>query len=48
MKEKLETKLDEIRAQKERVMADYHALSGAEQMLLQLIKELSENENDNG
>lgn len=48
MKENLEKKLEEIRTQKERTIADYHALSGAEQMLLQLIKELSEDENDNG
>jgi len=48
MKENLEKKLSEIRTQKEKTVANLNALSGAEQMLLQLIKELSEDENDNG
>lgn len=48
MKENLEKKLEEIRTQKEKTIANLNALSGAEQMLLQLIKELTENENNNG
>ena len=48
MKEKLEAKLNEIKQQQEQALANFHALQGAEQMLLQLIKELTENENDNG
>lgn len=39
MTEKLNKKLTEIRKQKELVMANYNALCGAEQMLLQLIEE---------
>ena len=42
MKEKLNTKLEEIRNQKEQVMANLHALSGAEQVLLQLLDEVQE------
>lgn len=40
MKEILNTKLEEIRNQKEQVMANLHALSGAEQVLLQLINDM--------
>ncbi len=39
MLDKLNTKLAEIRSQKERVTANLNALVGAEQMLLQLIEE---------
>lgn len=38
---KLNTKLNEIRSQKERVTANLNALVGAEQMLLQLIEEIN-------
>lgn len=37
---RLNKKLEEIRSQKEQVMANLHALSGAEQVLLQLISEV--------
>lgn len=54
MLNKLNTKLAEIRSQKERVTANLNALVGAEQMLLQLIEEetnteseVSENATDN-
>lgn len=40
MKEILNNKLEEIRKQKEQVMANLNALSGAEQVLLQLISEI--------
>ena len=40
MLNKLNTKLEEIRSQKEQVMANLNALSGAEQVLLQLINEV--------
>ena len=46
MLEKLNTKLTEIRSQKERVTANLHALVGAEQVLLQLIDELKETESE--
>lgn len=39
MLNKLETKLAEIRSQIERTKANLNALSGAEQILLQLIEE---------
>lgn len=48
MKEKLETKLNEIKQQQEQTLANLHALQGAEQMLLQLIKEVTESEDNNG
>lgn len=50
MKENLNSKLADIRKQKEQLMANYNALCGAEQMLQQLIKELEsdESEKDNG
>lgn len=38
---KLLEKLDNIRTQKERVTANLNALSGAEQVLLQLIDEIN-------
>ena len=47
MKEKLEKKLKAVREQKEKTVANLNSLIGAEQILLQLIKELSEDENDN-
>lgn len=40
MKEIINKKLEEIRKQKEQVMANLNALSGAEQVLLQLISEV--------
>ena len=40
MKERLQIKLEEIRNQKEQVMANLHALSGAEQVLIQLLNEI--------
>lgn len=43
---KLNTKLTEIRSQKERVTANLNALVGAEQMLLQLIDELKQTESE--
>ena len=46
MLNKLNTKLTEIRSQKERVTANLNALVGAEQMLLQLIDELKETESE--
>lgn len=39
MLENLKSKLCEIQKQKEQVKANYNALEGAEQLLLQLIKE---------
>jgi hypothetical protein len=42
MIEKLEAKLEEIRSQIERVKANLNALVGAEQVLLQLIDEVTE------
>jgi hypothetical protein len=44
MKEILNKKLEEIRNQKEQVMANFHALNGAEQVLLQLIEEVKAEE----
>lgn len=41
MLNKLETKLAEIRSQIERTKANLNALSGAEQVLLQLIDEIN-------
>jgi ribosomal protein L16 Arg81 hydroxylase len=46
MLDKLNTKLAEIRAQKERVTANFNALVGAEQMLLQLIEEETSTESE--
>lgn len=49
--DKLEAKLADIRSRKEQMLANLHALQGAEQMLLELIEEqkaVTENENDNG
>lgn len=46
MLNKLNTKLTEIRSQKDRVTANLNALVGAEQMLLQLIDELKETESE--
>lgn len=43
---KLNTKLTEIRSQKERVTANLNALVGAEQVLLQLIDEFKETESE--
>lgn len=40
MLNKINKKLEEIRNQKEQVMANLNALSGAEQVLLQLISEI--------
>lgn len=51
---KLLKKLDEIRKQKTQVIANLNSLSGAEQVLLQLINEINneseavENASDNG
>lgn len=48
--EKLEKKLADIRARKDQMLANLHALQGAEQMLLELIDEqkaVTENENSN-
>lgn len=42
MLEKLNKKLAEIRTQKDRVTANLNALVGAEQVILQLIEEASE------
>ena len=44
MKKRLQIKLEEIRSQKEQTMANLHALSGAEQVLLQLISEVETEE----
>lgn len=41
---RLNIKLEEIRNQKEQVMANFHALSGAEQVLVQLIEEMKAEE----
>jgi hypothetical protein len=41
MLDKLNTKLEEILKQKEKVVANFNALMGAEQMLRQLISEIS-------
>lgn len=46
MLDKLNSKLTEIRSQKERVTANLNALVGAEQMLLQLIDEFKETESE--
>jgi hypothetical protein len=46
MIDRLNSKLEEIRAQKEQTMANLHALSGAEQVLIQLIEE-TKNESKN-
>ena len=46
MLNKLNTKLNEIRSQKERVTANLNALVGAEQVLIQLIDELKETESE--
>lgn len=43
---KLNTKLTEIRSQKERVTANLNALVGAEQVLLQLIDELQKSKEE--
>jgi hypothetical protein len=40
MIDKIQIKLEEIRKQKEQVVANFHTLNGAEQVLLQLISEL--------
>ena len=51
MIEILNKKLNEIRNQKEQVLANFHALEGAEQVLIQLIaenKDVVTDENDNG
>lgn len=39
MKSIIESKLERIRMDKEKVLANYNALSGAEQVLLELLKE---------
>lgn len=44
MIEKLETKLSEIRTQKEKTLASYNCLIGAEQIVLQLIDEMRESQ----
>jgi hypothetical protein len=44
--EKLNAKLVSIRKQKEQALANYNALNGAEQMLLQLIGEFKETESE--
>jgi flagellar hook-basal body complex protein FliE len=41
MLDKLNTKLNEVRSQIERAKANLNALSGAEQVLLQLINEIN-------
>lgn len=46
MLDKLNTKLVSIRKQKEQALANYNALNGAEQMLLQLIGELKDTESE--
>lgn len=42
MEEKIKAKLEELSKQKEQLMANYNAICGAEQVLMQLINELNE------
>jgi len=41
-KEKIEKKLEEIKRQQEQTLANLHAMQGAEQVLIQLLQEMSE------
>ena len=47
MVNKLKEKLQTVRKQKEQALANYNALNGAEQMLLQLISEFEREETKN-
>lgn len=46
MEEKIKAKLEELSKQKEQLMANYNAICGAEQVLMQLINELEVTENE--
>lgn len=45
MKENLEKKLETIKAQKEQILANFNALCGAEQVIMQLLQEVQETDN---
>ena len=47
MNEILEKKLNEILEAQKQTLANLNALQGAEQVIRQLIQEVTENENDN-